>query len=692
MIMCIYSNKLRSPRSSKMSYSSLPLTSKLFQLTFLTCALALAGCGGGDGVDSLPPALEDGNGNNNGGGGDQNPDNPASAASDIYISSDKTELLTGKDKTVLNIRVTDKNGGIVAGVPVIISIADARLYGLSLNKGSEQITDDKGLVAIELAQSTVSVDSQLDHETLLTVSLKDNSAVKQTMPIIVSGTSASNVLSTKNIVNTSESFSVSGKVLDGTATPVANTDVVLYSNDKEVGVGKLDSNGHFNFDLKASDLVAVNNNYLFSIEVKGIKVSQRIPDILTVVSTTSSSLSFSETPDIVIGNRQKVTLNVPGAVDGEAVIISTNKGELFTTNTSHQGNSRITSTVDNKKVEFYIDSKVPGIASISAQYGNETKETTLSFVSVEAVKLILQIDRAVINVGDSTQVTATVLDREDVPVKNAIVQFTTINDSSAGSISKGVAYTNSNGIAIVTYNAGQNPTSVNGVTIKAQVQAVKLPDGKEKPVSVPVANSLITVQTKSTFISFAFADKVSTDSSEIYYFRKGSISVLNSTGKPAVNQQVTINLNPDSYLKGFFEIINDISGNKSWGRNDVTCENEDINNNGILDDGEDTNGNGRLDPINVAAVLSDSGQEIEPNQNFITNSTGRVDFSIRYPKQYANWYRAKVTVNTRVDGSESQQSRVIDFPASVDDIDIGIPLRPNTNSPFGTELNCSSSR
>lgn len=37
-----------------MSYSSLP-TSKLFQLTFLTCALALAGCGGGDGTDIVAP-------------------------------------------------------------------------------------------------------------------------------------------------------------------------------------------------------------------------------------------------------------------------------------------------------------------------------------------------------------------------------------------------------------------------------------------------------------------------------------------------------------------------------------------------------------------------------------------------------------------------------------------------------------
>lgn len=667
-----------------MSYTLLP-TSKLFQLTFLTCALALAGCGGGDGVDSLPPVLENGNGN-------QNPDDSSASATEVYISSDKTQLLTGKDETVVNIRVTDKNGGIVAGVPVVIGIADARLYGLSLDKPSEQVTDDNGLVTVKLIQGKADIDSQLDHETLLTVFIKNNSTVKQTMPIIVSGTNAINVLSTKNIVTTSENFSVSGRILDGTATPVTNTDVILYSNDKQAGTGKLDNNGNFTFDLKASDLVAVNNNYLFSIEVKGIKISQRIPDILTVVSTTSSSLSFSETPDIIVGNRKKMTLNVPSAVDGDTVTISTNKGELFTTNVSNQGNSRITSTVNNKKVDFYIDSKVPGNATISAQYGNETKETILNFVSTEATKLILQTDRAVINVGDSTQVTAKVFDKDDTPVKNAIVQFTVINDSSAGSISKGVAYTNSNGIAMVTYNAGQSPTSINGVIIKAEVQAVKLPDGKEKPVSVPIANSSITVQTKSTFISFAFADKVSTDSSEIYYFRKGSISVLNSTGKPAINQQVTINLNPDTYLKGFFEIINDISGNKSWGRNDVTCENEDLNNNGILDEGEDTNGNGRLDPINVAAVLLEGGQEVEPNQNFTTDNTGRVDFSIRYPKQYANWYRAKVTVNTRVDGSESQQSRVIDFPASVDDIDISIPLRPNTNSPFGTELNCSSSR
>ena len=688
MIMCIYSNKLRSPRSSKMSYSSLPLTSKLFQLTFLTCALALAGCGGGDGdtVDSIAPKPDT---DNNGGS-----DNSTTQASGIYISSEKSQLLTGKDKTTINIRVTDKNGGIVSNVPVSINVSNAAMYGLALDAPSNQITDEKGLITVDLLQGTKGIDSQLDHESLLTVTANSlEGVIKQTLPIIVSGTSANNVISSKNTVNAGENFSLSGQIVDGVGNPVANADVVLYSNDKQAGIGRLDNNGNFLFDLNSSTLEALNNNFLFSIEVKGIEINQRIPDILTVVSTDSASISFSKTPDIIVGAKQKITLNTPKAKNGDVVYISTNKGEILSNTSETQGSSRRALNVMNGKVDFYIDSSVPGKAILRAEYGNESRETILSFVSINPTKLLLQTERAVISVGGSTPVIARVLDKDDAPVKNAIVQFTTIRDSSGGSLGQGVAYTDDSGVATVIYNAGSNPTSTNGVDIKAQVQSVKLPNNQEKSVNPIQATSAITVQTKSTYISFAFADKVSSDESEIYYFRRGSASVLNSSGKPAINQQVSINLTPDSYLKGFFK-INMVEGTPTESFNSVVCENEDKNNNGILDLGEDFNNNKQLDPINVAAVLTESGQEVGSgkNFNFITDDNGRVDFSIRYPKQYANWYRAKVTVNTRVDGSESQQSRVIDFPALVDDIDISIPIRPNTNSPFGTNLNCSSAK
>ena len=56
-----------------MSYSSLPFTSKLFQLTALTISLTLAGCGGGGGdtVDSVAPAPDLGVEQPGTGGGEQ---------------------------------------------------------------------------------------------------------------------------------------------------------------------------------------------------------------------------------------------------------------------------------------------------------------------------------------------------------------------------------------------------------------------------------------------------------------------------------------------------------------------------------------------------------------------------------------------------------------------------------------------
>lgn len=672
-----------------MSYSSLPITSKLFQLTFLTCALALAGCGGGDGTDVIAPTPDLGPEKPNNG-----TDSSTTNTSEIYISSEKNQLLTGKDKTTLNIRVTDKNGGIVSGVPINISIADAAIYGLALDGASNQTTDEKGLVTVDILQGMQGIDSQLNHESIITVTANGTQGmVTQTLPVIVTGTTANNVVSSKNTVNAGENFNISGQILDGVGNPVANAEVVLYSNDKQVGNGVLDNSGNFLFDLNSSSLEALNNNFLFSIEVKGKKINQRIPDILTVVSTDSSSISFTKSPDIIVGTKQKVILSTPKAKDGETVYISTNKGEILVDQSETQGSSRRALNVMNGKVEFYIDSNVPGKAILRAEYGSETRENILTFVSINPTKLLLQTERSIVSVGGSTPVIARVLDKNDAPVKNAIVQFTTIKDSSGGSLGQGVAYTDDSGVATVLYNAGSNPTSTNGVEIKAQVQSVKLPNNQEKVVNPIQATSSITVQTKSTYISFAFADKVSSDDSEIYYFRRGSASVLNSSGKPAINQQVTINLTPDSYLKGFFR-INMLEGTPVESFNSVVCENEDKNYNGILDAGEDFNNNKQLDPINVAAVLTDSGQEVGSgkNFNFITDDNGRVDFSIRYPKQYANWYRAKVTVNTRVDGSESQQSRVIDFPVLVDDVDISVPFRPNTNSPFGTELNCSSSK
>lgn len=701
-----------------MSYSSRPLTSKLFQLTALTLALTLAGCGGGDGVDSVAPPINNGNGNAGGntdgsGGGTNGGDTDTSTAKadQVYISLDKNQLLTGGDSTTAEIRAIDKNGGIVAGVPVIISIDNAAQNGLSIDAISTQTTDANGLIRVLLKQSSVGIDSRLNHESVLTVTANDGSGVTQSVPIIVSGTRADNVVASKNPVTATENFSISGRVLDGQGRVLANTTVVLHNGENEVGTVTTNNKGEFIFDINAATLTAVNREYNFSLDVKGEQITQRISDLLTVAAASSSDVTFVPTSDIVVNTSEEITLTIPDIEDGETVVLSTNKGKILSSENDANPSSRRIFQANDNQVVFYVKSAVPGNATVTAEYGKESKAATLNFVSIEPTKLLLSIERAVVNTGGSTQVIATVLDKDDAPVKNAIVQFTTTKDASGGSLEQAVAYTDNNGKAVVNYNAGQNPTATDGVVIEAEVQTIKLPDGTEKTLEMPLPpdSSAITVQTKSTFISFSFANTVSSGDRNVYYYRKGSISVLNNTGKPAVNQQVSVNLIPNKYGKGAFYVYRNIDNEKVWGRGTYTagtslptdkvpsqpyrtCDNEDINNNGILDPGEDINNNGQLDPVNVVAVLDKDGNEVSTNSsqsfNLTTDAFGKVDFSVRYPKEYAKWYQAKITVNTRVDGSESQQSRLVDFPDSSDDVDISIPIRPNMISPFGVIDSC----
>lgn len=57
----------------------------------------------------------------------------------------------------------------------------------------------------------------------------------------------------------------------------------------------------------------------------------------------------------------------------------------------------------------------------------------------------------------------------------------------------------------------------------------------------------------------------------------------------------------------------------------------------------------------------------------MTDSTGKLNFKVRYPKEYSGWFNANVQVSTKVDGTESIQVRSLDFPVAVSDVDINVP-------------------
>ena len=334
---------------------------------------------------------------------------------------------------------------------------------------------------------------------------------------------------------------------------------------------------------------------------------------------------------------------------------------------------------------------------------------------------MLQVTNSTVSVNGETNVIATVRDSNDAPIKNALVEFSIVADPSSGRLSSATALTNDSGVAQIAYFAGGVPTPVNGVEIRAAVNQVRIGNEYTNVTRPQVASQRLTVQSMATYIGFAFSDTLQVSADNIYYLQDGSIFVNNSVGQPAANQEVSIAVVPETYTVGLWRVIprvpevpevRDDNGNVTtpavpeqparWGQSyfdntsgrsvqitgSASCLNEDSNGNGILDAGEDYNGDGQLTPVNPITVLSRDGQQLGNNQTIRTDSAGKLDFTIRYPKEYAQWMTATVWVTTRVDGSEFRGQRTISLPLVQDDVTLdqtnSTGTRPNTISPFGT--------
>jgi hypothetical protein len=109
----------------------------------------------------------------------------------------------------------------------------------------------------------------------------------------------------------------------------------------------------------------------------------------------------------------------------------------------------------------------------------------------------------------------------------------------------------------------------------------------------------------------------------------------------------------------------------------ATCNNEDINANGILDADEDENNDDQLTPGNVVAIQSDG----------ITDDNGQVQFIISYPRSFGAWVDVSITANGQSQGSESSEQR--NHALGVAAADLTVQGNPPPVSPFGVGANCN---
>ncbi len=715
----------------------------------------------------------------------------------LFVSPSKTTLRTATDTTTLGIKVTDTKGGIKAGIPVQIQIAEGLDKGITFDKSSNLVTDANGYVQVNVIQSDIGLISKLDHTAKIKVIVNDGvyQQAEQTIDFSVTGTTIKDGFISKSVITDSltDTVTVSGVAVDGNDKPLVNQSIQLLNDGTALAVTPVstDANGKFTFTLNGSQLTTATTNFNLQariIDANNPNLVSQPYNLGSLTKVTASNLSLIVTQNGIVGNEVKVdtpatiTIDLPDTVANDTIIyLTTNKGTLGSNN-----ENRVSTTAQGGKAIFNnLSSISPGVATLTVEYnGTKQLEKNITFITDKVAKVLTQVINTTVSTNGETKIIATVRDNKDAPVKNAIVDFTLLQDASSGKLSTGTAVTDEAGNAIISYFAGATPTPVNGVKVQSRVQYVKL-NNQLLPISTTPTyqpqDVSFTVQNFSAWIGFAFADKVAPTADNIYYIRAGSIFINNSIGQPAVNQEVSISIVPKTYgvglwkfiakvpgvaaipevkdpttgaittvgkdaipeqpakwirqsfmggstINGFFSCLSeDFNGNATLDRSEDLNGNgqldagedlnnngkldfvysEDLNGNGQLDAGEDLNNNGKLDfaisedyngdgmltPLNPITVLAPNGTQILSTQTVKTDATGKLDFSIRYGKEYAEWMTATVRVTTKVDGSEFSQERDINLPVLDDDVitEDNKGIRPNLLSPFGTLVSATMS-
>lgn len=671
----------------------------------------------------------------------------------ILASSDKPTLNTGGDQTNATFRVTDSSGGILAGVPVQISIEDLAASGAALTTPSMVTTDANGQIDVGVILAANSVNARLNHNIVINAKIVTpqydaagnvSMQVREEESLSLSAIGTSIELSANNTkLKDGDKVTITTTLIDGSGLAIANAGVELVDANGDIiqssATAVTNADGKAVFEVAENTLTFDNNGNLrvFARAFGENKLNtQRSLNSIDLIKVSQAGISFIDirevydvdTPQTITVQIRRDTAAQASQLIGKQVEVQTTIG-TFANGSAASNNVIVTRTITQADVNGNIitvpvtlTSQLAGITSLQATVLGETQPNgepryratvDARFRATTPAKMLFQAVKSVITPGGSTEIVATVKDKNDVPVEGQTVVFSRASDSSAGRLSAATAVTNSRGEARVVYQANAS-SPIGGVVINARLL--------NDPSSIGTKTTNITVSEDAVYTTLAFANKLSSD--DIYYTVRGSISVMDGSGRAVPNQEVSIKSYATQYAQGRVCLLDstvtyqaaDIKEKDENGQDITTTPEpkvfsekspiflqsgwittEDLNYNYTLDQDEDIDknvdangniviGNKQLDPINPVAIIG--GTVSEDGYTFITDDEGRADFEIRYPLRYSNWVKVRFDASTFVNGSENTQSINYQLPSEVNDLSISgtsliTPWIDNA-SPFGT--------
>ncbi|WP_010201398.1 beta strand repeat-containing protein [Psychrobacter sp. PAMC 21119] len=631
----------------------------------------------------------------------------------LLASSDKPTLTTGGDQTQASFVVTDSQGGILIGVPVQLSIENLESSGAALTTSSTVISDEAGRVDVGVLLAANSINARLNHSVVInakivtpqydangTVSMQVRE--QKSLSLSAIGTTLTLTASETNLKDNSTT-TLSSILTDGAGRAIANAKVELVDSEGEVIADDTttDTDGKASFTVNESDLVFDNNgNLRVFVRASGERALtiQRSTSSVDLVKVSQAGISFINIEDVYDVNvAQNINIQIRTNSTAEATALLGKRLEVQTTIGTFGNNSVISTkaiTAANIQgniitVPVVLTSTLAGTAVLQATVLGEMSNSQLKyqttvdtrFRATTPAKMLFQAVKSVITPGSSTELVATVKDKNDVPVEGQTVVFSRDADSSAGRLSAATAITDSKGQARVVYLANAS-SPINGVTINARLLRDPTNIGS-KPIN-------ITVSKDAVYTTLTFANKISSD--DIYYTVRGSISVMDGSGKAVADKEVSIKSYAVEYAQGRVCLLDssilyqeadtvDVDGNvntpepKTFSEktsvllqsNWITSE-DSPEYNYILDNDDDVNNNTVLDTINPVAIIG--GTFADDGYSFVTDEEGRADFEIRYPIRYSNWVKVRFDASTFLNGSENTQSLNYSLPYLESDLDI----------------------
>ncbi len=578
------------------------------------------------------------------------------ASLELYANSIQLAS-SGSDEVELIALVKNEQSVLMEGVEVSFSAASGD--GVELQLTQPETAADGTARAILTSQNDAS-------NRTVTITAGAGS-LTQTVEITIAGTEVTINGASSVILNDSVDYTI--RVQDSDGTSILNQDVVLSAVNGTLSSTTVNTgaNGQATVSYTASTsgedtitAAALNAETSFTVQVQ--------QDEFNFVNLPTEEVPLGQTQTITVQWRQD---NTP--VVGQNVIFSASRGVIA-------GNATVVTDAEGQ-ASIDISANNAGISSITASASDGSGNvlvsalTQIEFIATTPHTLIADASPDIIGPdGQTSTISAVVRDVDGNLVKNSVVNFS-VSDVSTGFVSPSQATTDSKGIATTVFTSGSVSTQ-DAVVVTAFVADDPAIDDEV----------VLTVGARAFDISLGTGNELEEATSTSYLKRFG-VFVSDSAGQPVSGVNLTASVAPVKYVNGgeyrtgFWVFDDDAS---QWvAIVNQNCETEDVNDNGILDTtprDEDTNEDGMLTPGLIGTIAFANGAAV-------TDENGYAELEYRYPRSYAIWYDAVISVFGQSTGSEASAKMRYTLSISADDVtDEG--ASPPAN-PFGVTDQCT---